>query len=274
VTTAHLRAAPEWLALREPADAASRAIELVEHVRTYLPTGGGATMHDLGCGTGAMARWLAPLLTGRQHWVLYDRDAELLTRAAAYPPDAALDGAPVTIETRRRDITRLHSAELAGADLITASALLDMLTADALDRLLATCAGVGCPVLISLSVTGRVEFMPSDPFDRYVTDAFNAHQRRTTGVGRLLGPDAIGATVDGFARRDFDVLVRPSPWRLGPGQSALAVEWFTGWLAAACEHRPELGTTAVSYRRRRLGEAAAGRLSVTVHHEDLLARPS
>ncbi|MPZ61018.1 MAG: methyltransferase domain-containing protein [Propionibacteriales bacterium] len=271
--TEEVRAGSEWLALREPADAAARAPELVEAVRTYLPADGVTTVHDLGCGTGSMARWLAPRLTGPQHWVMYDRDAELLTRAAADPPHAASDGAPVTVETRRRDITRLHPRELAGAALITASALLDMLTADELERLVATCAGVGCPVLITLSVTGRVELTPSDPFDQSVTDAFNAHQRRTTGARRLLGPDAVGAAVDGFTRLGADVQTRPSPWRLGPGQTALAAEWFTGWLAAACEQRPELGTAAVSYGRRRLAEAAAGRLSVTVYHRDLLARP-
>jgi hypothetical protein len=149
-----------------------------------------------------------------------------------------------------------------------------MMTAEELGRFVATCAGSGCPVLIALSVTGRVELTPTDPFDQCVTDAFNAHQRRTTGAGRLLGPDAVGAAVDGFTRLGIDVLVRPSPWRLAPGQAALAAEWFTGWLAAACEQRPELGAEAVPYARRRLAEAAAGRLSVTVHHQDLLARPS
>lgn len=272
MTTGQVRLAPEWLALREPADAAARAAELVEEVRGYLPPAGGTTVHDLGCGTGSMARWLAPRLTGAQHWVLYDRDAELLTRAAADPPDAAADGAPVTTQTRLRDVTRLHPEELAGASLITASALLDGMTSDELERLVASCAGVGCPVLITLSVTGRVELTPPDPLDRCVADAFNAHQRRTVGARRLLGPDAVDAAVDGFTRLGFDVLVRPSPWRLGVDRSALAARWFTGWLAAASEQRPELAE-ASSYRRRRLAEAVEGRLSVTVGHEDLLVRP-
>jgi hypothetical protein len=220
-----------------------------------------------------MGRWLAMQLTGRQHWVLYDRDAELLTLAAADPPSSASDGAPVTVETRRRDITRLEPAEMAGAALITASALLDMMTAEELERLVATCAEVGCPVLITLTVTGRVELTPADPFDRPVAEAFNAHQQRTTDAGRLLGPQALRAAVDGFARRGVDPLVRPSLWRLGPGQAALAAQWFTGWLAAACEQRPELTAQASSYARRRLAEAAAGRLGVTVHHQDVLVLP-
>lgn len=273
MTTGQVRVSSEWLALREPADAAARAPELVEKVRPYLPTTGRVAVHDLGCGTGSMARWLAVRLAGPQHWVMYDRDAELLTLAAADPPDKACDGAPVTIETRLRNITRLDPQQLAGAALITASALLDMMTAEELERLVATCARAGCPVLITLSVTGRVDLTPTDPFDQDVTDAFNAHQRRTTGARRRLGPDAVGTAVDGFTRLGLDVVVRQSAWRLGPGQAALAAEWFTGWLAAACEQRPELGATALSYARRRLAEAAAGRLSVTVHHQDVLARP-
>ncbi len=125
-----VRVTPAWLDLREPADAAARATDLVDEVRRRLPVGGPVVVHDLGCGTGSMARWLAPRLAGPQHWVMYDRDADLLAHARAQMPPVAADGAAVTVETRQSDITRLEHGELAGASLITASALLDMLTAD------------------------------------------------------------------------------------------------------------------------------------------------
>jgi hypothetical protein len=273
MTTGQVRASSEWLALRETADAAARAPELVDEVRSYLPSKGGVTVHDLGCGTGSMARWLAVRLAGPQHWVMYDRDADLLVPAAADPPEKASDNTPVTTETRLRDITRLDVAHLSGASLITASALLDMMTVQELGRLVAICAAAGCPVLITLSVTGRVDLTPTDPFDQRVADAFNAHQRRATVAGRLLGPDAVGAAVDRFERLGRETLVRPSPWRLGPQHAALATEWFTGWVTAAYEQQPELREAAASYAQRRLAEAAAGRLSVTVDHLDLLVRP-
>lgn len=268
-----VRVSRAWLALREPADAEARAPELVEHVRRHLPASGRLVIHDLGCGTGAMARWLAPLLPGPQHWVLYDRDADLLAVTAAGLPAAAADGTAVTGETRQRDITRLGAGDLAGASLLTASALLDMLSADELDRLVTACAGAGCPVLVTGSVVGRVDLLPGDPLDELVGDAFNGHQRRTIGGRRQLGPDAVGAAVDAFTRLGADVVVRPSPWRLGPAHAALAAEWFTGWVGAAGEQRPELAGATAAYVRRRLGEAAAGRLGVTVHHQDLLALP-
>ncbi|MFL6028239.1 MAG: methyltransferase domain-containing protein, partial [Friedmanniella sp.] len=152
---------PNWLALREPADAAARAVELVEELRRQLPAGGPVVIHDLGCGTGSMGRWLAPQLPGPQHWVLYDREADLLAHAAAASPAAAADGTAVTVETRQRELGGLEPAELAGASLVTASALLDMLTVTEVERLVATCADARCPVLFTLSVVGRVELSPA-----------------------------------------------------------------------------------------------------------------
>ena len=266
------RASPDWLALREPADAAARSSELVAPLLTLLPRGE-LVVHDLGCGTGAMARWLAPRLPGPQRWVLHDRDAELLARVDETSAPVAGDGAQVAVETRQGDITRLDPAELADAGLVTASALLDMMTAEELGRFVDGCSRVGCPVLITLTVVGRVELTPADPLDAEVMAAFNAHQRRDTGSGRLLGPDAARAAREAFTERGRDVVVRPSPWRLGPEQSALMAEWLTGWLAAATEQRSDLADVAVRYARRRLAGAADGSLSVTVHHEDLLVRP-
>jgi predicted RNA methylase len=230
-------------------------------------------IHDLGGGTGAMGRWLAPLLPGPQHWVVHDRDADLLEVAAGQLPGPAADGATVTAEAKHCDITRLHRGDLAGASLITASALLDLLTEDELVGLVAVSAGAGCPILLTLSVVGRVRITPSDPLDRRVAAAFDAHQRRTTERGRLLGPDAVALVAERFGRRGAVVLARPSPWRLGAFQADLAAEWFSGWVAAACEQQAELAAETELYTRRRLAQASAGRLAVTVDHADLLVLP-
>jgi len=235
------RVSASWLALREPADAAARATDLVER----LPAHSRHVIHDLGSGTGAMGRWLAPRLSGPQHWVLHDRDADLLK--AAHLPDT------VTFETRQSELTRLQADDLADATLITASALLDMLTEDELGRLVAVCAGR--PTLLTMSVVGRVRLTPPDPLDRRVEAAFNDHQRT-----RTLGPDAVAVAVEQFRRLGMEVLVRPSPWRLELGQSELADTWFAGWVRAACEQEPDL---AGAYADRRPA-------LVTVEHADLL----
>jgi trans-aconitate methyltransferase len=266
------RVSSDWLDLREPADAVARARDLVERVRQRVPATGWL-IHDLACGTGSMARWLAPLLPGSQRWVLHDLDEDLLDVAATQRPGPAADGAPIVVETRRSDVTRLRADELAEATLVTASALLDLLTHDELARLVVVCAEAECPVLLTLSVVGRVDLAPTDLLDSRVAAAFDAHQRRVTGRGRLLGPDAVAAAVEGFRRLGRKVLVRPTPWRLGAADADLAAQWFTGWIHAACEHSPELAPGTGAYKRRRLAEARAGELAVTVHHADLLALP-
>ncbi|MGW2423454.1 class I SAM-dependent methyltransferase [Streptomyces sp. NPDC001709] len=267
------RYAPEWLRLREPADAAARAQELLDALRIRLANLPGRTgalaVHDLGCGTGSMGRWLAPRLDGPQHWVLHDRDPYLLHFAAVGSPRSAADGSAVTVETRRGDVARLTPDALAGASLVTASALLDVLTREDVGTLADACAGAGCPALLTLSVAGRVELTPADPLDAEITDAFNAHQRRAG----LLGPDAVTAACEAFAARGAAVRVHPSHWRLGPGESALTEQWLRGWVGAAVEQRPELRERAERYLRDRLAACAAGELRVVVHHSDLLALP-
>jgi hypothetical protein len=235
------RVSTHWLDLREPADAAAHAADLVEH----LPARDAHVIHDLGAGTGAMGRWLAPRLPGSQHWVLHDRDTDLL-KAARLP-----DG--VTFETRESDIARLRPSDLDGATLVTASALLDMLSEDELRSLVAL--GAAYPMLLTLSVVGRVQLTPSHPLDRRVEAAFNDHQRR-----RALGPDAVAAAIEQFGRLGLAVLVRPSPWQLLPEHAELAAEWFGGWFAAAREQDP---TLARDYADRPLEQ-------VTVEHADLL----
>jgi hypothetical protein len=262
-----VRVSPEWLLLREPADAAARSAELAERLGRELATAGRVVIHDLGGGSGAMGRWLAPRLPGPQHWVVHDRDADLLELAVAGAPGPAADGAVVTVEARRSDITRLTPGDLAGASLVTASALLDLLTADELGRLLAACAGA--PMLFALTVAGRVILSPEEPLDALLGTAFNAHQRR----GGKLGPDAVAAAVDLLGGTAAEVIVRPSPWRLDATRAELAAEWLGGWVAAACEQEPALAAQAGAYRDRRLAQVAAGELGVVVDHADLLVLP-
>jgi SAM-dependent methyltransferase len=260
---------PAWLDLREDADAAARAADLL----AQLPARDRWDIRDLGCGTGAMARWLAGRLPGPQHWVLYDRDPALLDRAAATAAGTAADGAEVTVETRQRDVTALSAGELAGAGLVTASALLDLLTAEEVDRLAAACVEAGCPALLTLSVVGEVALSPADPLDEQVAAAFDAHQRRRVDGRRLLGPDAVDAAAEAFTRSGAAVLVRPSPWRLGPAHAELLREWLRGWVAAAYQQRPELGARDGGYLERRIAAATAGELRAVVGHRDLLAIP-
>jgi SAM-dependent methyltransferase len=243
-----------WLALREPADAEARATTLVERLDLKPPL----VIRDLGCGTGSLSRWLAPLLPEPQHWVLQDRDPALLAHAAASMPES------VTVETVEGDVTSLTGDDLAGTSLVTCSALLDLLTAEEVEALAATCAINRTPALFTLSVVGQITFDPADPLDAEIAAAFDAHQRRTAGGRRLLGPDSAGAAEAAFRRQGATVEIRATPWRLA-SDSALAAEWIDGWVSAAMEQRPDLDVK--DYVQRRVNNAAR----VTVGHADLLA---
>jgi len=241
-----------WLSLREPADAAARSAELVGMLPDTVHT-----VRDLGCGTGSLARWLAPLLPGAKRWILVDRDPALLAHAVAITP--------FPVETELGDVTELTAADLAESDLVTCSALLDLLTAAEVDRLAGVCAESRTPALFTLSVAGRVTLDPALAEDAAIEAAFNEHQRRTEGGRRLLGPDAPAAAAAAFTRAGATVITRPSPWRLGPGQAALTAEWLRGWAGAAAEQRPDL--RLARYVSERVGNPPAA----TIGHVDLLA---
>jgi SAM-dependent methyltransferase len=254
-----------WLGLREPADAAARSGDLVARLRLEPPI----VIRDLGCGTGSLGRWLAPQLAGPQHWILEDRDPVLLEHAAATMARTAADGSPVTVETRRGDVTALTAADLAGTSLVTCSALLDLLTTGEVAGIAAALAASRTAALLTLSVVGEVAFDPPDDLDAAVTAAFNDHQRRTVAGRRLLGPDAPEAAAAILAEHGATVTARPSPWRLGPDRSALAAQWLRGWAAAAAEQRPDLPID--DYLARRLTGVESGQSTVTVGHQDLFA---
>jgi hypothetical protein len=257
--------APEWLALREPADARARAVSLLDPLLARLRAAHGdrdLVVRDLGSGTGSMSRWLTHRLPGPQEWILTDRDPILLAVAAASLPAAVLEV---------RDLTLLTADDLAGTDLVTGSALLDLLTEVEVTRLAEACVTAGCPALLTLSVAGRVTVEPPHPLDEDVTRAFNDHQRRTVDGRSLLGPDAVAVTAAAFERAGAVVHRAPSPWRLGPDQADLTAAWLRGWVSAAGEQDENLHPG--EYLRRRLAQCAAGELTATVHHEDLLALP-
>ena len=264
--------APAWLLLRAEVDDRSRSAELARDAAALLPAGR-QVVHDLGSGSGAMMRWLAPQLSGPQRWVLHDADAGILGHRDPRPiVDAA--GLPVVCRTSVEELEDLDPSTLAGATLVVASALLDVITAREAGIIVDACVEIGAVVLFSLTVAGRVDLDPPDQADQLFMNAFNAHQRRNVHGRSLLGPDAVGVVDHLFATAGWRVRTASTPWALMPADGTVIAEWLDGWLDAAVEQQPELGELAVEYRARRREQLAAGELCVVVHHEDLLAWPA
>jgi len=262
---------PDWLVVRGRADDAARSASLAEAAARLIGPGP-LVVHDLGSGAGAMVRWLAPRLPGPQAWVLHDADPVILGHVGAR---SALDGfgLPVIVRTRVEQLAELSPRAFEGASLVTASALLDVVTHDEARAIVAACVASGVPALFSLTVTGRVRLSPRDPADAAIGTAFNDHQRRSADGRHLLGPDAADVVRGLLAASGWRVRTTRTPWRLGAGDGRLIVEWLDGWIDAAVEQRPELLPEVTEYRRRRDDELARGRLRVTVEHRDVLAWP-
>ncbi|WP_187279885.1 methyltransferase domain-containing protein [Quadrisphaera setariae] len=261
----------EWLALREGADERARRSatpQLLHHLGldTTAAPQGRLRVVDVGAGTGANLRHLAPVLSSAQDWLLLDHDPEVLERA-----EELLDEEPVaaraTVTTRLGD---LAGVDLRGsADLLTCTALLDVLRADQVDGLVAALAAARVPALMALTVTGEVQLDPPHPADAELARTFDDHQQRD---GRL-GPLAAGHTVQALARAGFSVLTVPTPWRLGPEEPELVLEWAAGRVEAAVEQDPALAGTGRSWLQQRSREVDRGELHAVVHHVDLAAGP-
>jgi len=261
----------KWLALRARADDLARSTRLAE-AAARLAGRGPLVVHDLGSGTGAMMRWLAPRLPGPQAWVLHDADPAILSHVDQRLARDEL-GQPITVRTRVEQLADLPVRAFAGASLVTASALLDVVTRDEMRAIVDASVASGVPALFSLTVTGRVRLSPRDAADAALGAAFDDHQRRGVDGRRLLGPDAVGVAVSMFAASGWRMRTVRTPWRLGGDDGRLIADWLDGWIAAAVEQRPELQSGVADYRRRRDAEIADGRLRVTVQHRDVLAWP-
>lgn len=273
--------AADWLSLREPADHAARSPQLLERLQHHLQQRRSLRIVDLGCGHGSNLRWLAPRLPAPQRWLLVDHDPALLEwvreRSAERPPAAGLE-----IETRQTDLADSDLEFLAEQDLVTASALFDLVSEDWLKRLARACRRHQSAALLALSVTGDWCFLDadqgrlSDAEDRFVRDQFNLHQGRDKGLGAALGPAAAQVLPRVFAAHGFAVDTRPSDWLL-PAGHALALRLgpplLQGWRDAAVEQAPDAAARIDRWHDRRRGELLAGALGLRVGHVDVLALP-
>ncbi|MCP5195325.1 MAG: class I SAM-dependent methyltransferase [Gammaproteobacteria bacterium] len=263
----------EWLALREPVDAASRNPELTARLIAWRQRFATFSVLDLASGTGANFRFLAPLLGREQHWRLVDHDPTLLARNGAYWPTAGTD------RGQRQSLcldlaSDWESLDFQAVQLVTASALLDLVSADWLERLAQRCWAAHAAVCIVLSYDGALVWEPALTGDEPVRKWVNRHQRRDKGFGPALGPWAAPEFKTMLERWGYRVALCPSPWQLDAEQGALQTALLEGWVDAASEMAPDSrsGLHDWALRRRALIEQGVSRLQVG--HWDLWAEPS
>ncbi|GGG52391.1 hypothetical protein GCM10011374_13940 [Kocuria dechangensis] len=271
--------AGDWLALREPADAAARehsrslADRLVRHWAGQGPEEAGqdapVLVVDIGAGTGANRAWLAGHLPGPQRWVLLDHDRGLLEHAVAAAREEGADVVPVHAGVE--SLERVLAEHPAPRRLVTCSALLDLLSRDQIRELARVLSAAGVPALFALTVDGEVHLDPPHHLDAPVLGAFDDHQLR----GELAGPEAVALAAAALQEQGMAVDVQPTPWWIAeqPWARPLLERFLADRADAAAEHRPDLTAEAHAWLRTRLVDCARGRLRATVGHADLLALP-
>lgn len=280
----------EWLSLREPADAAARSEALTQALAETLPRDRSLRVLDLAAGTGANARFLVERLHRDQDWSLVDHDAALLDelpgRMAVWANahgsridrrgesvDLSLvSGKVCRITTHCADLSTLDGFDLVGGrDLVTASALLDLVSESWLRQLAHLCSQARATALFALTYDGRIECEPVDSDDDIVRDLVNRHQRIDKGFGPALGPTAVDAARRIFSDAGYTVRRAVSDWTLGPEAKDLQRQLIEGWAAAARDIDGSPSSTIERWRARRLAHVDRPASRLIVGHEDLLA---
>lgn len=286
----------DWLALREPYDREARGMaadslklhSLAARLRGGVPT---LAVLDLACGTGANLRELAPRLAGSQRWTVVDHDPKLLealpgllaawasANGFSFQVKAAsmrLEGPGWTAEVHPVCIDLaldLGAVPFAGSRLVTASALLDLVSASWLDALFGRVRSAGAAMLFALSVDGRVTWDPPIAGDEEVDRLFAAHQRRDKGFGPALGVEAVGVATRRLPAMGYEVVRATSDWHIDAVGEARAAAMLTamveGMGAAAIEQDPTARSSVSEWIQRRIDVLDKTRLGIG--HQEILA---
>lgn len=263
----------DWLDLRENADQRARDNTLRDHAMQWLKdnnsSASGPIVVDLGSGTGSTLRALTLTNEMPLRWRLVDHDQILLAEAQHR------QGSAQQIETFKLDLSDIKTLPLEGAQLVTASALFDLVSADFIDTLASTLKAqsrqnpVG--IYAALNYNGTTHWTPSHPLDDTILQAFNQDQKRDKGFGPALGPEAGKILQQLFKQAGFEVYSASSPWLLDSADQRLVSELITG-IASAVAGSPGLETDALEdWVRFRQLKTTSG--TCTVGHTDLLALP-
>ncbi|MCA0400431.1 MAG: class I SAM-dependent methyltransferase [Proteobacteria bacterium] len=276
-----------WLALREGADHRSRHDGLAKILASRLAGKDCVRVIDLGAGSGSNLRATAPALGPKQEWVLVDYDRSLIAAAKATLcawADKGVetgdgltlekDGKVISVSFREADLNRELDAVLGiPADLVTASALFDLISERWMQRFARALAAKGCLFYTVLTYDGRDDFAPAHPLDPAVIHAFSLHQKRDKGFGPAAGPDAAEALAEAFRAAGYTVETGDSPWILGAQDNALVGELLGGIAGAVQEtglaSKADLDAWLAFRRQAATKEGAR----LVTGHTDILASP-
>ena len=140
--------------------------------------------------------------------------------------------------TRQMDLGVLADEEIfQGRHLVTASALLDLVSVEWLRALAHHCAAHHCAALFALSYNGESHAVPREPEDDDIRALMNRHQLTDKGFAPAAGPDASAAAAHAFEAVGYQVQRERTNWMLGPEFPELQRQLIEGWAHAGGRDR-------------------------------------
>ncbi len=272
---------PEWLKLREGADARARNSEIAAAVAGRFALRENISVVDLGAGTGSNLRATSALLPNQQSWTLVDRDAALLQAArgalSAWADTARDDNGTLhltkdraTIDVTFKTCDLAHDLETAlgpSPGLVTASALFDLVSVAFIRDFGKAVASRRTAFYAVLTYNGVQRWSPHRPADNQMTSAFHTHQMRDKGFGPAAGPVAAAHLADQFRLEGYSVIEGESPWRLERNDRMLIEELSRGHAMAVAETGSVDTKTIESWIK-------VTRTGADVGHTDIFAVPA
>ena len=284
----------DWLAQREPFDLAARSRPLEQAFAAELRRdrpGAPIRLADLGGGTAANFRALAPQLSGDQQWLLLDHDAQLLADAPARIAswarargwEARVEGeccevltgtARWKLSTRQIDLAQsLESLEAGAFDGIVTTAFLDLVSLGWLERFARWLTDSGKPLLATLTVDGLRRWHPEAIDVDLIERASRMHQGGDKGFGDSVGPGAAGALAQCLEKLACPVRLERSDWQIGGTDTAMLVRMADEAVEVARQVALDAQTRITDWRMTRAAQIEGGLASLVIGHIDLLAVP-
>ena len=264
----------EWLNLREVSDHRSRDKELLKTAVDWLDNlkAKDKVIVDLGSGTGSTIRGLQryTTLTPSIQWRLVDNDPGLLAEAIHRHSEE------YSIENFLVDLSKTQKLPLKSVSLITASALLDLVSGDFIRDL--------CQLIkeknedrplgfySALNYDGCIKWTPFHPLDAAIAMNFNTDQRRDKGFGPALGPDATDFLKTQFDSTKFQCLSAKSPWLLGSADYLLAESLINGISDVAIQTNGLTNSDIQDWKTYRIKNVRTG--TCYLGHTDILVLPN
>ena len=264
----------EWLNLREASDHKARDRHLLKTAANWLNDlkSKDKVIVDLGSGTGSTIRGLQRYkeLAPSIQWRLVDNDPELLAEAIHRHSE------DYSIESFLVDLSATQKLPLESVSLITASALLDLVSGDFIRDFcqLIREKNEDRPVgfYSALNYDGCIKWTPFHSLDAAILMNFNADQRRDKGFGPALGPDATDFLKTQFHSTKFQCLSAKSPWLLGSADYLLTESLINGISDVAIQTDGLTNSDIQDWKTFRIKNVRTG--TCYLGHTDILVLPN